>query len=172
MSTEERSLDYGVLLAESRRLDPGAATEKVRVALLSDAATQRLAPILKALFARRGVDAEIYEGSFDGIELEVYDRDSRLYHFQPQFVVLLNCVQALRASFLRPETNAASFADTTSERMVRIWEAIQVNIPAIVVQSNFVLPYERAFGNFDLKVPESLYSTVTALISFASPRST
>jgi FkbH-like protein len=163
MTTEEHHLDYGALLAASRRLDLSSATQKIKVALLSDAATQRFVPLLRVLFARRGVEAEIYEGPFDGIELEVYDRNSGLYQFQPQVVVLLNCVQALRARFLRPETDAASFVEQTSEQMTRIWGALQANVPATIVQSNFVLPYERFFGNFDLKAPQSLYATVAAL---------
>jgi FkbH-like protein len=166
MSTTESNLGYAELLAESRRPDStGRGKSKIKVALLSDAATQRLVPILRALFARQGVDAEIYEGPFDAIELEVYDRNSGLYKFQPQVVVLLNCVQALRAVFLRPETKAASFVDATSKRIARIWEAIQNNIPATIIQSNFVLPYERFFGNFDQKVPESLSATVAAVNS-------
>src|SRR5882724_5797509 len=165
MTGKEHNLDYAALVAASRRLDVSGATQKIKVALLSDGATQRLAPILRTLFARQGVDAEIYEGPFDGIELEVYDRNSGLYKFQPQVVVLLNCVQALRAGFLRPETDAALFVDATSERVARIWAAIQSNIPATIIQCNFVLPYERFFGNFDQKIPQSLYATVAALNS-------
>src|SRR5882762_10915637 len=135
MSTTERNLGYAALLAESRRLDSAApAKNKIKLALLSDAPTQRFVPILRTLFARQGVDAEIYEGPFDAIELEVYDRNSGLYQFQPQVVVLLNCVQALRADFLRPETDAALFVHTTSERIARIWAAIQANIPATIIQ--------------------------------------
>jgi len=79
--------------------------------------------------------------------------------------VILNSVQALRSVFLRPETEAASFVENTSERITRIWDAIQSNLPATILQSNFVLPYERFFGNFDQKVPQSLYATVAALNS-------
>src|SRR3982074_1740983 len=165
MANQDRNLDYSTLLAASRRLNFADNTQKIKIALLSDAATQRLVPILRTLFVRQGVDAEIYEGPFDGIELEVYDRNSGLYKFQPQVVVLLNCVQALRADFLRPETNAAGFVDTTSERIANIWAGIQANIPATIIQSNFVLPYERFFGNFDQKIPQSLYATVAALNS-------
>src|SRR5882724_2408039 len=165
MTGKEHNLDYAALVAASRRLDVSGATQKIKVALLSDGATQRLAPILRTLFAREGVDAEIYEGPFDAIELEVYDRNSGLYKFQPEVVMVLNCVQALRAVFLRPETDAVSFVDATSKRIARIWEAIQTNIPATIIQSNFVLPYERFFGNFDQKVPESLSATVAAVNS-------
>ena len=161
--SDHRHLEYQTLLSESRRLDATAASRTVRLALLSDAATQRFVPILRALFARRGVNAEIYEGPFDAIELEVYDRESGLYRFQPQVIVVLNCVQALRASFLQPGTDTATFVETTSRRITRIWDAIQSIIPATIIQSNFVLPYERIFGNFDLKTPQSWYATVAAL---------
>ena len=49
------------------------------------------------------------------------------------------------------------------DRIVAVWEAIQSRCPATVIQSNFVLPYERFFGNFDHKVAESFYATVLAL---------
>ena len=165
MTTADRNLDYSALLAASRRLDLTGATRTIRLALLSDAATQRFVPVLRALFAGHGIDAVIYEGAFDGIELEAYDRNSGLYQFQPQRVVLLPCVQALRASFLQPRATVGPFVDETSSRMIQVWDAIQANLPATLIQSNFVLPYERFFGNYDLKVPESFYATVAALNS-------
>ena len=163
MGTEDLSLDYAALLSASRRLDLAQTTRTIRLALLSDAATQRLAPILQALFARHGVNAQIYEAPFDGIELEAYDSNSGLYRFKPQVVVLLNSVQALRANFLRPGTNPSTFVEQTSDRMTRVWDAIHTKLTATILQSNFVLPYERFFGNFDLKVAESFYATVAAL---------
>jgi len=58
MSTTERNLGYAELLAESRRLDsaaPGKTPGKTRIklALLSDAATQRFVPFF-ALYSPGG----------------------------------------------------------------------------------------------------------------------
>ena len=92
-----QSLDYAGLLRASKRLDPASTSRKVRVALLSDAATQQLAPLLRALFHQQGVDAAIYEGAFDAIEMEVLDSNSGLFDFKPDVVAILNSVQALRA---------------------------------------------------------------------------
>jgi FkbH-like protein len=163
MPTPETNLDYATLVAASRHLDLSHTTQTVKLALLSDAATQRLVPLLRTLFARQGVNAEIYEAPFDAIELEVYNLNSALYQFQPQAVVVLNAVQALRADFLRTETNPNTYADKTTDRITRIWNAIQANHPATILQSNYALPYERFFGNFDQKVPHSLYTTVASL---------
>src|SRR5579863_3059345 len=92
-------LDYTELIKASRRLEPAATSQTVRLALLSDAATQRLVPLVRVLLHRCGIDASLYEGPFDGVELDVYNPSSELYAFRPDFVFVLNSVQALRARF-------------------------------------------------------------------------
>jgi len=164
-TTEDLSLDYRALVAASRRLDPAKAARKVKVALLSDAATQRFVPVLRTLFHRQGVEAEIYEAPFDGLELEIYNPASGLYQFKPDFVVVLNSVQALRANFLKRPGDSISFVEETVARMAKIWDVIQSHLTATLIQSNFVLPYERFFGNFDHKTPESFYAAVGAINS-------
>ena len=163
MGLPHEDLDYGALLRASRQLDPAGTTQKIRVALLADAATQRLVPLLQALFHRSGVAAEIYEAPFDAMELETCDAHSGLYRFHPDAIVVLNCVQALRTVFGRFRGNAAGFRDDTIGRITRIWDNIRSRTGAIIIQSNFVMPYERMFGNFDQKVADSFYSSVAAL---------
>ncbi len=164
-ATENLNLDYGALLAASRRLDPAKTSRKMKIALLSDAATQRFVPVLRVLFHRQGVDAEIYEAPFDGLELEIYNPASGIYQFKPDFVVVLNSVQALRANFLKRTGDSVSFTEETIARMMKIWDGIHSHLTATVIQSNFVLPYERFFGNFDHKTPESFYATVGSINS-------
>ena len=159
-------MDYASLLRASRRLDPAATSQKIRIALLSDAATQQFVPLLRALFHRNGVDASLYEGPFDGIQLEVVDPHSGLYRFQPDVIVVLNSVQALRASFGKRTGDASAFLDEMARSMVGVWDALQSHSTATLVQSNFVMPYERYFGNFDQKVAGSFYSVVAALNAY------
>ena len=157
------ALDYASLVKASRRLDPAATSQKLRIALLADAATQQLVPLLRTLFHQEGIDAQVDEGPFDGIRLEALDADSGLYRFQPEFVVILNSVQALRAAFGRRSGNAEAFLENTARDMTAVWDAIQSRCPATILQSNFVAPYERHFGNFDQKVAASFSSVVAAL---------
>jgi len=161
MDQLENGLDYRSLLQASKHLDPALAPHKLRLALLSDAATQRFVPLLRTLFHRRGVDAEIYEAPFDAVEMEAYDANSGLYRFDPDAIAILNAVQAFRAA--RDDSPEAAFAATAAARIAKIWDALQAHSRATIVQSNFVLPYERFFGNFDHHVPESFYATVAAL---------
>ena len=154
---------YRSLLQASKHLDPASTTETVRLALLSDSATQRFVPLLRVLFHQRRVDVHIYEAPFGAIEMQAYDADSELYRFNPDAIVILNAVQALRDGLGQFHGSSPSASDQIADRIVKIWEAIQSRSTATIIQSNYVLPYERFFGNFDHMVPGSFYATVAAL---------
>lgn len=164
MQTDTRNtLDYWALIDEAKRAAFDPTLPEIRIALLSDAATQQCVPLLKVLLRRSGYNAVVYEGPFAGIELEVYDADSPLYRFRPDCISLMNASQTLRTQyFARPRT-AAEFLQENLERMERIWRAIEARSTALILQSTFALPLERLFGNFDHKVADSLYSVAATL---------
>ena len=156
-------LDYSALVRASKRLDPTATSGQVRIALLSDAATQQFVPLLRVLFHRNGINASIYEASFDAIQLEAFDRASGLYAFAPDVVVILNSIQALRSNFFTWTGDTTAFVQDSLSAIVGVWDAILSIRPVTLLQSTFVAPYERVFGNFDRTVKDSLSSAVVAL---------
>ncbi len=158
MTKNVYTLEYSELARAGRKADL-QGLPKLRVALLSDAATQLLVPVLRELFRRAGFAAEIYEGPFAAIELDVFNPCSDLYGFQPDIVVLLNSTQALRAVFFGAGAGS-DFVRDVEARMVRVWDTIRGNTAALVIQSNYVMPYERLFGNYDLKHAGSWYDAV------------
>lgn len=156
-------LDYRHLLAASRKLSAISEKPALRVALLSDAATQQLIPVLRVILDRSGYSAKTYEGPFDAIELEAYNSSSQLYAFDPDSVVILRATQALHRSFATRKSSAATLMDETLANIIAIWGAIESNSRATIIQATFALPIERYFGNYDLKVSESLYALTLAL---------
>jgi FkbH-like protein len=167
-STSE--LDYCSLVSEAKRAPSDPNLPEIRIALLGDAATQQFVPLLRALLRRAGFEAVVYEGPFAGIELEVYDAASPLYRFQPDCIALLNATQALRVQYFGRRGTASEFLRETVERLERIWSAIQARSTALILQSNYVLPTERLFGNFDHKVADSLYSVAATVNSQIAER--
>jgi len=159
------NLDYSRLVAASKKIEPAIERPVLKLALLSDAATQQFVPVLRTLLDANGFSADVYEGGFDAIELEVYDSSSKLYSFDPDAVILLNAAQALRASFSKRQNSATDFVSESLARITAIWNAIQSRSRAVVIQSTFALPLERYFGNYDLKVAECLSSVTCALNS-------
>src|SRR5437773_9040127 len=93
------ALDYARLVRDSRRMNPDDAQRRMRIAILSDAASQQFVPLLKTLIHENGVSAEFYEAPFDAFELEALNATSALYEFLPNVIVLPNCTQALRSSY-------------------------------------------------------------------------
>lgn len=157
------NLDYCSLISEAKQAQFDPTLSEIRIALLGDAATQQFVPLLKALLRRAGFNAVVCEGPFAGIELEVYDADSPLYRFRPDCIALLNASQTLRTQYFARPGTAAEFLQGAIHRIERIWSAIQAHSTALIIQSNFVLPLERLFGNFDHKVADSLYSVTATL---------
>src|SRR4051812_33278526 len=96
---EKTDLDYFKLIKEAKKLQPSSDWRQVRLALLADCATQHLVPILKTLAGKNGLNLEIYEGGYDGIELEVINPNSTLYSFAPDFVAVLTTTEKLKARY-------------------------------------------------------------------------
>jgi FkbH-like protein len=163
LSDRPLDLDYNKLLRANRKLQPGSGKPVLRLAILSDAATQQFVPVLGALLDQAGFSASFYEGAFDAIELEAYDPGSGLYAFQPDAVIILNSIQALRSSYMRRGSGAAEFVSEIQAKITNVWSAIQSHSPAAVMQATYALPLERFFGSYDLKVPESFYSVAVAV---------
>jgi FkbH-like protein len=159
---DRSELDYFSLVKKARTLKPGAG-QPLRVALLADVSTQHLAPILRALFASHGVDAEVYEGGYDAVELEAFNPASGLYASQPQVVVVLQSTQKLKAAWYDFAGERAAFARARASACEEVWKAILGRTRAHVVQSTFVLPCERPFGNFGLTVTDTLQNAVREL---------
>jgi FkbH-like protein len=151
------NLDYRRLVRESKRVDVSRHGSQIRIALLSDAATQQFVPTLKTLFSENGIGATFYEGPFDAIELEAINPASGLYAFKPDAVFVINATQALRARYYGHGMEAEL------DGIRRVWDALAAHCSCRVIQCNFPLPYDRPFGQFDSKVGNSFYSATQTL---------
>jgi FkbH-like protein len=154
---QSADLDYHELVKQAKRLLPGTG-QSLKLALLADVSTQHLTPLLKVLFARAQVSVDIYEAGFDTVQTEAYNPASALYAFEPQVVVILQAAAGLRARYYRFSGDVGSFVQSEVDAISGVWEALQSRLPVPVLQSTFVLPYERPFGNFGMKVPGTLLS--------------
>jgi len=162
LKPDRSELDYLELANRGKRLAPPSGP-RLKVALLGDVSTQHLVPLLRALFASNGVDSEIYEAGFDTVEVEVLDPGSGLYAFGPDVIVLLQSVAKLKASYYESPGERAQFARGHATRIEEVWKAIRARSGAPIVQSTFVLPYDRPFGNYGGAVADTLQGAVLEL---------
>jgi FkbH-like protein len=158
---DQPDLDYYRLLKEAR-----AASERggrpLRVGLLADFSCDRLGPLLAALFARGGVQAEVHCGGFGAMAIEARDPGSALHRFAPDLVVLGPCTQALRVRHALAGDREA-LAHDVLEELSGVWAALSAARPVPIVQANLARPHERVHGSFGLGVPTSLESVCAAV---------
>lgn len=162
-TTAPDPLDYFALVKEARSLAVPAGAKTLRLAVLADSSAQYLTPLLKVLFARRGVNAEIYEASFDTLKQEALTPGSALYTFKPELALVLRSTTALRAAYPGTSSGVEEFAVKTLEGLESVWAALRRHGGIQVIQGNFALPYERAFGNFEAVAGASFHAAVASL---------
>lgn len=68
---------------------------RVKVALLGDTATQLLAVAMRGAAIDMGFDIELYEADYNQVEQQLFDPDSELHHFEPQYMVLFQAAHRL-----------------------------------------------------------------------------
>jgi predicted enzyme involved in methoxymalonyl-ACP biosynthesis len=150
------AFDYFKLIKEVKRLGEAKANleRKVRFAFLADCATQHLSMLVQVVGAQRGLDIQVREAEYDTIEREVFNPSSALYAFDPDFIVIVKSTEKLKTKFYGAPHREA--ADDVVKHLSSIWTAIKSHSRATIIQSTFVLPLERPFGNFGRKLPTAL----------------
>src|SRR6202453_3278219 len=123
------SLDYFALAKEAKALNTSGAAKVIRIAFLTDCATQHLADITRAIAARNNVQADVYEGNYDGVDLEILDPNSALYGFNPQYVIILLLSSEKLKAHLYASHDRRGFADETIGRLENLWAAFRAQGP-------------------------------------------
>jgi FkbH-like protein len=156
------SLDYFELVKRAKALS-STGCKPLRIALLGDVSTQHLVPLLRVLLAEHGFEAQIYEAGYDTVEVEALDPSSGLFGFDPQVVCILQSTQKLRSAFHQWPGDRGRFPGTRARDIQGVWNAIRERSGASIVQSTFVVPYDRPFGNYDYAVNDSLHHAALEL---------
>ena len=73
--------------------------KKIRIALLSDSASQLLAVALRGYGFVAELDLDIYEADYDQIDLQIFDPGSELYSFNPDYIFINKCTEHLLQAF-------------------------------------------------------------------------
>src|SRR5438270_570578 len=124
LKNDRSELEYAQLVKKFKRHVSGQG-ERLKIALLADVSTQHLVPLLRVLFASNRIDVDIYEAGYDTVELEAYNPDSGLYAFNPQFIVILQSLQKLRAAYYDYPGDRSSFGQEWATKTEGVWNAIR-----------------------------------------------
>ena len=128
--------------------------QKVKIAVIGSCSLQYFVMVLRLFLYKYDVLPEILEGEYDGIQMAVFDKQSELYRFQPEIVIVLSDYRDIRN--LPPLLSAEAEVDAFVKSSIEYYRALWSNISEIkgchIFQSNIVLPLERELGNFEMNV--------------------
>ena len=127
-----------------------------KIAILGDCATQHIAVALRGWGYTAGLRYDVLDTDYNQIDAQTMDPGSELYSFAPTYCLLANCTDKLYDSFCNfPADQRHTFAQTIHDRMVAVWQRIQANTNARLLQFNFPAWDDRIFGDFGSKTPDS-----------------
>lgn len=140
-------------LAKSK---PTAPRLTLRVALLSDSATQILAGALRGMAHFREVDLDLYQGEYDQIDLQVLNPHSELHAARPETVILYFSAEKFSAQHAAtPLGERSKLADIFVSRVRELHSRLSV-AGCQTICFNLADPGDGVFGHYGNKVSGSL----------------
>lgn len=151
-----KEYDVTVLMKLANRLKKWKAAEDkrdgaVKIAVLGSYSIQHFAGVLAVFLQAEGIDADIYEGEYDGINMDVLDENSGLYRFAPAIVILMTHAFDIR-SFPALLASEEEIQEALCRQMAyyrNLWDCIGRISGCQIMQTNFVVPVHRALGNME-----------------------
>lgn len=156
-ATEIPVRDHMQIIKLAKRLKKnlgGSSDQTVKIAVIGSCSLQYFVMVLRLFLYKYDVWPEILEGEYDGIQMAVFDKQSELYKFQPEIVIVLSDYRNIRSfpPLLSAEAEVDAFVKNSIEYYQTLWKNISEIKGCHIFQSNIVLPLERELGNFEMNV--------------------
>jgi FkbH-like protein len=145
----------------------------VRLALLSNATVDHLAPAIRVSGLRRRLLISVYAAPYGQYRQQLLDADSALHQLSPQIILLSLTARELTAAV--PLTATASEADAAIDHSIdelrTLWRKARETFHATVIQQTFLNITDSLFGSYDRLVaaaPAQLISRLNERLSQAA----
>lgn len=130
--------------------------KKVKVAILSDSASQFLNIALKGYGYNCQLDFDIYEADYDQIDLQIFDPSSELYAFNPDYIFINRSTEKLLKNFYKKERAVqVGYADQLLQHTRKYLDTIASRLRSKVIVNTYPEINDNVFGNFAAKTNAS-----------------
>lgn len=148
---------------------------KIKIAILGDSATQFLVQALKGYGYEVKLNFEIYEADYNQIDLQIFDPNSNLYQFNPDYVIIFQSHKKLQKEFYKISqltqnnlttqnsfSKAKEFSDKIINQIENYYNTISSKLMEIhphgkskIIYFNFIESDDSIFGNYANKTEVS-----------------
>ncbi len=133
-----------------------SALKTIKIAVLGDSATQMYVQAIKGYGYEVGLNFNVFEADYDQIELQVYDANSALNEFNPDYVVIFYCTNKLLRKFGKHTlSEKENFANEQLSKFENLYQTISTKIKSKVIFFNFNEIDDAVFGNYANKIAVS-----------------
>ena len=120
-----------------------------KLAILGNCATQHVATAIRGYGYHVGLGMDIFDSDYNQIDAQTMDPASELYTFAPNGVLIYMCSEKLYEKYCEtPMEVRATFAEDTYGYIRNCWNQINANIQTTILQFNFAMLNDGAFGNY------------------------
>ena len=129
-----------------------------KLAVMGDCSTQHLAKAIAGYSVYSGNPVDVLDTDYNQITAQLMDKESEVYDFGPDAVLLFMSTQMLYEKWCRSSDDERKvFAERSFETICRYWSQIDGVLNAKAIQFLFVEEDDRIFGNYGLDVSVSFY---------------
>lgn len=144
--------DYSGLLNVGRKWKKiDDKQENAKIAFIGSASLQLITSVTRAMLTKYGVCADVYEGEYNGIIMDVYDENSDMYAFKPEYIVIIpdfHDIENEMPSVISSVTEVSDVVNNIVNRYNDMYDAIHKKLPGTqVIMCNIVEPYYDSLGN-------------------------
>ena len=145
--------DYSSLLNIGRKWKKidDVSEANVRIAVLGTNSIQLITSVLRAMLTRYDLYADVYEGEYNGIMMDVFDSNSKLYSFNPNYIILLpdyRDVEAMCPPVLSNDEKVNEVVTNAYNQYEKMYDTIHKQLPnAQILITNFITPIYDPIGS-------------------------
>lgn len=135
----------------AKNLKKSGNSATLKVAVLGSCSIQYFTTVLRYLLHCDGIDVDIYESEYNGITMDVFDKQSALYTFNPNIVIILIHFLDVKIfpALLEEKEKTDSLINDTFLYYSNLWNLLSEIDSVQILQSNFVIPPEHILGNLE-----------------------
>ena len=135
-----------------------------KVAILSDCSSQFISKAIISTGFLNGFNYEIFEADHNQIEQNIYDKNSELYTFNPEFIIILYSSEKLLQQFYKySNKDLENFSKNRILEISNLIETINYNINTKIILSTFFEFNDSIYGNFSTKIAGSFRFQIKSL---------
>jgi FkbH-like protein len=127
------------------------SNSSLKIAVLGSDSIQFFVMLLKYELSNKGISSEIYEGHYNGIMMDVFDKTSDFYNQKFDLIILLNNLQDVSSfpKIFDEISEVDDYLEYTINFYLNIWRTIENAHNCPIFQTNFVIPPLRKLGNLE-----------------------